>query len=512
MSKISRKLQKIFGINASGNQIAKFGSLAAAAPVRYDGSSADPDNIQVLSNFETGWFGAVIGGNSPAIEDRNSLDFLFSRQIAYLMQAGIAEWNTDTFYYKGSVVNESGRQYVSLTDDNQGNAVTDTSNWLDVTYKNPYLLQNIGLAASVSSGALTISLKQYDGSTDPSPESLSFIGFRDDTNNVGGYENVKVNSAVSTVISNGSTAGHGSGTVEYLHIYALNNSGTVELAWSSAMHDETKLNSTTAEGGAGGADNEDVLYSTTARSNVPIKYLGRIEISEATAGDWQSNPISITVGCENRYKLGKVLTFNSSGTYTRSQGCIAVEVEIIGGGGAGGGAPATIAGQAGQGSGGGAGGYARKFIKVGLNSTETVSIGSGGNGSAGANGGNGGGSDFGSHCSGGGGAGGIASTASSGNRITLGAAGGNASGGNFVGAGSGGSSGWSNGVIAYGGQGGCGYFGGASRGYAESNGSLDGSNGGTRGSGGGGAVNVNAASARSGGNGQNGLCIVREYF
>lgn len=130
MAKLPRKTQKVFGSTASSNQIAKFGSLAAGSPVRYDGASADPANVQALSNYLTGWYGAVTGGNSPAIEDMNALHYLFAYQLAYGFQAGVPEYDSATTYYIGSVVNDGvGGLYISLTDTNVGNAVTDTTKW-----------------------------------------------------------------------------------------------------------------------------------------------------------------------------------------------------------------------------------------------------------------------------------------------------------------------------------------------------------------------------------------------
>src|SRR5690554_546519 len=102
MAKITRKNMKVFGSLAGPNQIGKFGSLAAADP-QY---TTDPEAIQELGNYLTGWFGAVIGANSPAIEDLNAITYLFAYQLSYLMQAGIPEWDTNTTYYKGSVVND----------------------------------------------------------------------------------------------------------------------------------------------------------------------------------------------------------------------------------------------------------------------------------------------------------------------------------------------------------------------------------------------------------------------
>lgn len=161
MAKITRKVQKIFGQTAGLNQIAQFGSLAASTPTY----TTDPDTIQALSNYLQGWFGAVVGSNSPAIEDMNALCYLFAYQLAYLMQEGVPEWNSQTTYYTGSVVNDgSGNLYTSLIDTNLNNALTDGTKWamqgslyptaisrnLTVTSGKSYFYPNYNLASGVT--------------------------------------------------------------------------------------------------------------------------------------------------------------------------------------------------------------------------------------------------------------------------------------------------------------------------------------------------------------------------
>lgn len=130
MAKITRKTQKIFAGNVSATDtVAQFGSLAAGSP-QY---SSDPDVIQALTAYGGGWTGALInapGGNSsPAYQDDNAIKFLVTRQLAYLFQSGLAEWDTATIYFVGSWVQVAGICYVSKTDNNQGNLVTDANNW-----------------------------------------------------------------------------------------------------------------------------------------------------------------------------------------------------------------------------------------------------------------------------------------------------------------------------------------------------------------------------------------------
>lgn len=80
-------------------------------------------------------------------------------------------------------------------------------------------------------------------------------------------------------------------------VLAINNSGTVELAVVNIAGgnnlDETTLISTTAEGGAGAADSNNVIYSTTARSNVAFRVVGAIISTQSTAGTWATAPSTI---------------------------------------------------------------------------------------------------------------------------------------------------------------------------------------------------------------------------
>ena len=130
MGKLSRFTQLLFGSTAAGSQIAQFGSFAAGSPVTYSGSVVTPAEIQNLSNYLTGWFGAVIGSNSPTIEDLNAIDYLFSYQLAYLLQEGIAEYDSATTYYQYSLCQYNGIVYQSIINSNAGNQPdTSTSDW-----------------------------------------------------------------------------------------------------------------------------------------------------------------------------------------------------------------------------------------------------------------------------------------------------------------------------------------------------------------------------------------------
>lgn len=134
MAKITRQVFKLFGKDGATSNFGKFGSKAAASPV----TTKDISTIQSLAAWLEGWQDATVldseGFKAPLLEDRNSLDYVFAYQIAYQLQEGIAEWQTDAVYYIGSIVKKSGtfELYGSKINDNTGNSLpsqVDDSNW-----------------------------------------------------------------------------------------------------------------------------------------------------------------------------------------------------------------------------------------------------------------------------------------------------------------------------------------------------------------------------------------------
>ena len=129
MVALTRVTQKIFASDPQGvEQLAQIGSLAAGAPAF---TNDDAELMQDLPNFLEGWFSLVLGENSPAIEDRNSLDYLITRQLAYIFEKGVPEWIATTNYFIGSIVQVAGDTYVSLTNDNLNHPVTNETYWRD---------------------------------------------------------------------------------------------------------------------------------------------------------------------------------------------------------------------------------------------------------------------------------------------------------------------------------------------------------------------------------------------
>lgn len=152
---------------------------------------------------------------------------------------------------------------------------------------------NYSIAASVAANALTINLVKNDGNNASATDPIR-IPFRHATATNGTVTFIKVTGALSTVISSGSTAGHTSGVNANIYIGVLNNAGTPELCWSTRPFNDDVAITTTAEGGAGAADSGLTIYSTTARTGVAVRYVGKLSGNQATAGTWTAVPTVVT--------------------------------------------------------------------------------------------------------------------------------------------------------------------------------------------------------------------------
>lgn len=142
------------------------------------------------------------------------------------------------------------------------------------------LAQISPVTASVAANALTLGL------------NATALDFRSATLTTGVPNARDVPSAISLVVPSGATLGTVNATAARLALLAIDNAGTVELAVVNLAGgnnlDETTLISTTSISTS--ADSSNVIYSTTARTSVPFRVVGFIDITEATAGTWATAP------------------------------------------------------------------------------------------------------------------------------------------------------------------------------------------------------------------------------
>lgn len=130
MPKITRKTQKIFAETAGATGITTFGSPAAGSPVY----STDVAAVQTAA-WLNGWSAAALAGSEiPTFQDFNGIHYVMSNQVGYLLQEGIAEYDSATTYYANSIVKKTGTYelYGSIINNNLGNALpsaVSNANW-----------------------------------------------------------------------------------------------------------------------------------------------------------------------------------------------------------------------------------------------------------------------------------------------------------------------------------------------------------------------------------------------
>lgn len=155
------------------------------------------------------------------------------------------------------------------------------------------LLENLGIEATVAASALTVAIKQKDGSTDATVRNPIRVAFQGSTAADGDLSVNETTASSSLTVASTATLGTASGEDHFIYFYAIDNAGTTEPAISLSLFDEGTLVSTVAL--TTGSDDASVLYSTTLRSNVSVRLLGRMLTNQATAGTWALAPTEVSL-------------------------------------------------------------------------------------------------------------------------------------------------------------------------------------------------------------------------
>lgn len=268
------------------------GALKAA-----DGTSSAP-GITFGGDTDTGFYRS--GANTfKAVTATGTVIATFdSSGIKALSETGYLSNPTTTrgdLMYRGASV--LGRLAVGTVGQALVSDGTDPAWASKNTFASDAALINGKLSLSVAASALTIAVKTLAGS-DPSSSDAVFVRIPDGS---GGFNYRSITSALSVVVSSGSTLGTTNSVAFRLWIGVLDNSGA-ELFVVNARSSkdivapaEFSTVTTTAEGGSGGADTAQVPYSTSARATKQFRWVGFAtwESGLATAGTWSAGPTSV---------------------------------------------------------------------------------------------------------------------------------------------------------------------------------------------------------------------------
>jgi hypothetical protein len=151
-------------------------------------------------------------------------------------------------------------------------------------------VDNLGIMTAVGGGVMSVTIVTGAGNAPASGSDTVTVSFRSSTQDWGRYYAKKINGYSTFTISSGSTLGMVDGVEAQIYVYAIDTGGDPAIGLSRLKFDDGVLQSTVAEGGAGAADSNRYIYSASAYTNVPIKVIGKIKVTQATAGSWVTAP------------------------------------------------------------------------------------------------------------------------------------------------------------------------------------------------------------------------------
>jgi len=208
--------------------------------------------------------------------------------------------------------NSSGAPSVGISTDH-GNLAGLIDNDHPQYANRPYEIQNLRIACSAGSNALTISAQGRDGLALGST-NYAIVNFPV-LDNGSGYNTTTITSLTSLVIPSGATLGHGNSLACPIYVYLQYNSGTPELAVSSSLLDEGTLQtSTTIDTGA----DLNSLYAATGRSLQAIRLIATLYSTQTTAGTWAANVTKAIPTGFNSYGINAQYTASSTADGTQA--------------------------------------------------------------------------------------------------------------------------------------------------------------------------------------------------
>lgn len=173
---------------------------------------------------------------------------------------------------------------------------------------------NLSLSTSVGSSLLNVNVLTAAAANATSSTPIR-IGFRNATATAGTFTDRTVTAALTiSSVAVGCTLGLKSAFNQYIYVWAIDNAGTVELALSgSRCFDEGSTYNTTVINGS--STNALVLYSTTARTAVPIRLIGRLQSNQVTSGTYATAmaEVSLTTGKHDKQERSEIVLAGGNG-------------------------------------------------------------------------------------------------------------------------------------------------------------------------------------------------------
>lgn len=279
------------------------GSVTAETPViakTADYTIVDGDQTKVINANPTGGTFTLTLPSAVTVGDgwRSTI-----RMTGTANQVNIATVSAQTINAQSSHSLTVYLEAVTLVSDGANWHISETA--LNSVVARNYLTAGLGFSliggniiASVDASALTFAIKTTAGN-DPSAFAPVKVVLRGQAAADEEFAVISLTAATSLVISSGSTLGTTNSTAFKVWLVGISDAGTFRLGAINCLSGtniyplgQFPIASSTAEGGAGGADSAQVFYTGTAVTSKPYTVLGYAswESGLGTAGTWSAAP------------------------------------------------------------------------------------------------------------------------------------------------------------------------------------------------------------------------------
>lgn len=197
------------------------------------------------------------------------------------------------------------------------------------------LLKNVGLQCVANTGAMTVALKQNDGTSNPEAGlDITEVTFRSTTLTSGGQTLISFDEAMSLTIPSGATLGFANGQNARVFVYLYYDGTNKGVAVSARDLDERRLFSLTEIGTD--ADSSQAIYADANRTGAAVRKIGEFSVDAiTTAGTW-TTATYVSVHSPLMFEHGVRIydassTVSSPGTYMVTTGSSDITMTISSG-------------------------------------------------------------------------------------------------------------------------------------------------------------------------------------
>lgn len=178
-------------------------------------------------------------------------------------------------------------------------------------------INNLSFSVTASGTSLIVYFKDKDGN-DPTAASPVVVSFRSGTSSSSLYDLVSLSSGTSITLPSGTSQfGYAPSENGRIYIYGINNGGVIEPALSRTAYalEDRPHNTLAISSSSGGTT---VLYSASARTGVPVRCLGYMEVAISGTTSWSNSPTLIQVMGPGIHRTGDVIQIKTQ--YLNSAG------------------------------------------------------------------------------------------------------------------------------------------------------------------------------------------------